>query len=247
MTTNSGVAGSCRQYAFWPSVWMCVAHLARVIGQAGAARLVVGALLVRARGSPPATPSSRSRSTCRPAASRSRRAAAAARRRRRSSAARRSRSTESIPAISITRLSWISPQRPRTCESPRSALTRLPVCSRRPSCVERDDLELLVDLAVGPLPLLLEQVDVRLDLLERLLQRLHDHAEPPHGLLGEGVRVRLQRLGREIALIAFSTRMSKAPRSAASAPSVSASARWASRASSAARSRSPSARRRATK
>ena len=48
ITTNSGVAGSCRQYAFWPSFWMCVAHLARVVGHAGRARRVVGALLVRA-------------------------------------------------------------------------------------------------------------------------------------------------------------------------------------------------------
>ena len=104
---------------------------------------------------------------------------------------------ESIPAISITRLSWISPQRPRVCDSPRSALTRLPVCVLSPSLSEADDLELLVDLAVGALPLLLEQVDVRLDLLERLLQRLDEHAEPSHRLLGERVRVLAQRLRRE--------------------------------------------------
>ena len=54
-----------------------------------------------------------------------------------------------------------------------------------------------MDLAVGALALLLEQVDVRLDLLERLLQRLDEHAEPAHRLLGEGVRVLAERLGRE--------------------------------------------------
>ena len=76
-------------------------------------------------------------------------------------------------------------------------MTRLPGLRPQPFVVEADDLELLVDLAVGALPLLLHQVDVRLHLLERLLQRLDDHAEPSHRLLGEGVRVLAQRLGRE--------------------------------------------------
>ncbi len=54
-----------------------------------------------------------------------------------------------------------------------------------------------MDLAVGTLALLLHQVDVRLDLLERLLERLDEHAESAHRLLGEGVRVVAQRLGRD--------------------------------------------------
>ena len=54
-----------------------------------------------------------------------------------------------------------------------------------------------MDLAVGPLPLLLEQVDVDLHLVERLLQRLDEHAEPPDRLLGERVRVLAERLRRE--------------------------------------------------
>ena len=97
-----------------------LAHLPGVIRQPAAPRL--------RRTRPPrahgdtrrATPSSRSRSTCRPAASRSRRAAARAPPRPARSAAPRSRSTASIPAISITRRSWISPQRPRVCDSPRA-------------------------------------------------------------------------------------------------------------------------------
>ena len=54
-----------------------------------------------------------------------------------------------------------------------------------------------MDLPVGALPLLLEQVDVDLDLVERLLQRLDEHPEPSHRLLGEGVCVLAERLGRE--------------------------------------------------
>ncbi len=62
---------------------------------------------------------------------------------------------------------------------------------------QADDLELLVDLAVCALPLLLEQVDVRLDLLERLLQRLDVLAEASHRLLGERVRVLAESLRRK--------------------------------------------------
>ncbi len=54
-----------------------------------------------------------------------------------------------------------------------------------------------MDLAVGALALLLHQVDVGLDLLERLLQRLDVFAEPAHRLLGESVRVVAERLGRD--------------------------------------------------
>ena len=80
-----------------------------------------------------------------------------------------------------------------------------------------------MDLAVRPLALLLQQVDVRLDLLERLLQRLHDDAEPPHRLLGEEAFA-LSPAGASVesALIGFAARSSKASRAAASAPSLSA-------------------------
>ena len=84
-----------------------------------------------------ARPSSRSRSTCRQGGARSR----PGRSRRPSSPATAGCSSksqnDSIPAISITRRSWISPHRPRVCDSPRRALTRFPVCVRRLSWVSR--------------------------------------------------------------------------------------------------------------
>ena len=54
-----------------------------------------------------------------------------------------------------------------------------------------------MNLAVGPLALLLQEPDVQLDLVERLLQRLDEYPEPPHRLLGECVCVLAERLGRE--------------------------------------------------
>ena len=52
-----------------------------------------------------------------------------------------------------------------------------------------------MDLAVRALPLLLEQRDVHLHLLERLLQRLDEDPEPAHRLLRESVCVLAERLG----------------------------------------------------
>ena len=61
-----------------------------------------------------------------------------------------------MPAISTTRRSWISPQRPRTCGW-RSAFTRLPVSSRSCDLHLRHLRELLADLAVGVLARLLQR------------------------------------------------------------------------------------------
>ena len=103
-------------------------------------------------------------------------------------------------------------------------MTRLPVCGAKPLVRLADDLELLVDLAVRALALLLEQVHVRLDLLERLLQRLDVLAEPPHRLLGERVRVLAESLGRKRLDRVLDARVEGAPLGG-QCPSVSASAR----------------------
>ncbi len=66
----------------------------------------------------------------------------------------------------------------------------------QPFARETGDLELLVDLAVGPLALLLEQVDIRLDLLERLAQRPDIGVELRLGEVEERRRALLERFGR---------------------------------------------------
>ena len=84
-------------------------------------------------GRPRAAPSRRPRRPCRPAASRSGPGAACRRRSRAVDCSVKSQ-WASIPAISQTRRSWISPQRPRVCGE-RSAVTRLAVSFRSRSCV----------------------------------------------------------------------------------------------------------------
>ena len=66
ITTNSGVAGSCRQYAFWPSVWMWSRTCRAWSAMPARARLRRRPPPRAPAGSPRATPSSRSRSTSRP-------------------------------------------------------------------------------------------------------------------------------------------------------------------------------------
>ena len=83
------------------------------------------------------------------------------------------------------------------CDSPAQCVDEIARLGAKPLVRLADYLELLVDLAVCPLTLLFEQIHVRLDLLERLLQRLDVLAEPAHRLLGEGVRVLAEHLCRQ--------------------------------------------------
>ncbi len=176
---------------------MCVAHLPRVVGHAGRAHCVVGALPRAPAGSrasdtfesitidlPPGSFTITSGRSTRPSSP--------------GIVCCSSKSQyDSIPAISITRRSWISPHWPRVCELPAQGADEVAGLRAQPLVVLADELELLVDLAVGALALLLQEAHVQLDLVERLLQRLHEHAEPAHRLLGECGRVLAQRLGRK--------------------------------------------------
>ena len=105
-----------------------VAHLARVIAQLGEPLLVVPSTTAT-RGTPDRRTSRRRRRSCAPGSLTTRSG-----RRRLSSVATcacvSKSQCSSIPAISTTRRSWISPQRPRTFGRSRSALTRFPVSLR---------------------------------------------------------------------------------------------------------------------
>ena len=113
MTTKSGVGVNCRQYAFWPSLRMW-------------SRTCRACSASRRRRSRPSRPSRTPRGTRRAAPSRRSRRLPAGEPHDDVGAQDRPSSSRvvgcssksqcsSIPAISITRRSWISPQRPRTC------------------------------------------------------------------------------------------------------------------------------------
>ena len=100
-----------------------------------------------------------------------------------------------MPAISTTRRSWISPQRPRTCGA-RSAVTRLLVSPWRRSCSSRSAAHGLRQRAVGLLAGALERVDLRLHLPERLAQRCDVRVQLGLRQVEERARALLHRLGR---------------------------------------------------
>ena len=110
-----------------------VAHLTRVI-DAGASCADRRPRTRKHPGTPRAEPWRRRRRACRRGSARRGRVGGASRPRPRVDACSWKSQRGSIPAASTTLRSCTSPQRPRTC-GVRRALTRLPVSSRRPSCV----------------------------------------------------------------------------------------------------------------
>ena len=78
-----------------------------------------------------------------------------------------------MPAISTTRFSWISPQRPRTC-GPAQGLDQIGRLGLKLLLGFHQRLDLLGQAAVGPGPGLFHLVDLRVHLLQRFFDRLDE-------------------------------------------------------------------------
>ena len=78
-----------------------------------------------------------------------------------------------MPAISTTRFSWISPQRPRTC-GPAEGLDQVAGLRLQLPLRIQQRLDLFAQAAVGPGPGLLHLADLRVHLLQRFFHRF-DH------------------------------------------------------------------------